>query len=445
MKTINLSIFDNNKHSNITLFAGCMSLLAYVYLCIQSQSYGQATLFDLLSVSGVCAALCFTVWFYHWRENKEVSLSLLVIFAVLFRAVGILSYPVLEDDAFRYLWDGSMTIEFGTPYGYIPADFFDNDNLSYRFEEILGLINYPSIATIYGPLCQVIFALAYVIAPGELWPIQLVFALADMGVIFLLLKLARPLWVLLYAWSPLVIKEFAFTAHPDVLGVFCLLSAYLLCKHNKFILVGMFVGLAAGVKIFAIVLLPFLFKFQWRAYLSFALTVILLSLPWGFTQAWLPEGLKAMTDDWLFNAPVYSLFGKWLSINTIKIILLSIYACVMAITCFRYLFIQNSKENSFRPDLIFLGLFICTPALNAWYLVWLLPFAVIYPSLWAWTASVAILLAYASGINLSVSGLAPYQIPYSVLMLEFGLIAFAAIIGKSRQMIISKNYFKANL
>lgn len=442
MKTLNLSYNASEKHTNITLIAGSISLLAYAYLCIQSQNYGQATLFDLLSVSAICATLSFAVWFYHWQADKEVSLSLLIIFAVLFRIIGIFSYPVLEDDGFRYLWDGSMTIEYGSPYGYIPADFFDNENLSIRFEEILGLINYPSIATIYGPLCQVVFALAYVIAPGELWPLQLIFAIADIGVVLLLLKLARPLWVLLYAWSPLVIKEFAFTAHPDVLGVFFLLSAYVLFKQKKFAWVGLCVALAAGVKIFAIVLLPFLFKFQWRAYLLFILTVMLLALPWGFTQAWFPEGLKTMSDDWLFNAPIYSLLGKWLSINTTKIILLSIYASVMAVICFRYLFIKQAQVNLFRPDLIFLGLFLCTPALNAWYLVWLLPFAVIFPSLWAWTASVAILLAYASGINLSVSGLAPYQIPHSVLILEFGLIAFAAIIQQSRQMQIPKRLFK---
>lgn len=417
-----------SKNNLITLVAGCISLLAYVYLSTQSQTYGDASLIHLLSVSIPCASLCFATWYYHWYTKQELSVYLLLVFAALFRLVGIMSYPILEDDGFRYLWDGYMSIELGTPYGYAPAEFFDSHNLSEQFEDILSLINYPSIATIYGPLCQAIFSLAYLIAPGELWPLQLIFALADMGVIILLLKLARPLWVLLYAWSPLIIKEFAFTAHPDVLGVFFLLLAFLLFKRKEVWFIGVCVALAAGIKVFAIVLVPFLFKLNWRAWLSFALTIALLSLPWGFTQAWLPDGLKAMSDDWVFNSLIYNFLNNWLSTNTIKLVLLGIYAALMSCYCYKFLFKNNHEHIPFRPDLIFLGLFICTPALNAWYLVWLLPFAVLYPSLWAWVASVAILLAYVSGINLSVSNLAPYQVPNWALMLEFGLILMAALI-----------------
>lgn len=417
-----------DKHNVITLITGVISLLAYLYLSSHSQSYGDASLFNLLSVSGVCAGLCFVTWSYHWHTKQEVSVYLLLIFAVLFRLIGVASYPVLEDDGFRYLWDGYLSIEYGTPYDYVPADFFDNQYLPERFDDILGLINYPSIATIYGPLCQAVFSLSYLIAPGELWPLQAIFALADLGVILLLLKLARPLWVLLYAWSPLIIKEFAFTAHPDVLGVFFLLLAYTLFRSREFWWVGICVALAAGVKVFAIVLLPFLFQFNWRAWLGFCLMVLLLALPWGLTQAWLPEGLKAMSDDWVFNSLIYNILASWLTINTSKLILLAAYALVMGIYCYKYLFKNNLKQISFRPDLIFLGLFICTPALNAWYLVWLLPFAVIYPSLWAWVASVAILLAYVSGINLPGSNLAPYQVPNWALIIEFGLILIAGLI-----------------
>ena len=100
-----------------------------------------------------------------------------IFFAIVFRVLGVLAFPVLEDDIFRYLWDGRMSIELGSPYGLIPSDYFDHAGISARFEEILGLINYPNIATVYGPTNQWVFALSYLVAPGESWPLQSIYAL----------------------------------------------------------------------------------------------------------------------------------------------------------------------------------------------------------------------------------------------------------------------------
>ena len=53
-----------------------------------------------------------------------------------------------------------------------------------------------------------------------------------------------------------------------------------------------------------------------------------------------------------------------------------------------------------RGDWIY-GLFLfAAPVINPWYALWLLPFAAIYPSLWAWTASWALFLSYITGLNL---------------------------------------------
>jgi len=54
-----------------------------------------------------------------------------------------------------------------------------------------------------------------------------------------------------------------------------------------------------------------------------------------------------------------------------------------------------------------------------------LAFAVIYPSWWAWTASVAVLLSYITGLNLGDFNLLPYDHPVWVRPMEFGLIVMA--------------------
>jgi len=377
--------------------------------------------------------MCLWVYLSYQRKNVEISWPLVFGFAIAFRAIGLFSFPILEDDIFRYLWDGRMTVENGSPYGLIPADFFDAD-VSEHFEDILGLINYPYIATIYGPVCQWVFAAAYLIAPGEVWPLQLVFSLADIILILALSRLTKPLMVLLYAWSPLIIKEFAFTAHPDVLGAMFLVLAYVAYRKHAFIWVGALLALATGVKVFAIILVPFLLGWQWRGWLTFLLIAVGISLPLGISEAWVPAGLKVMGDNWLFNAPIYSALLAWVPITTIKLVLFSLFLCVgglYGLFAMQRWWLNKHPLPVIRADLLFAGLFICLPAFNPWYMVWLLPFAALRPSLqsslWAWVASVSVILSYASGINLERSILGPYEHHSWLLALEFGIIITAVI------------------
>ena len=65
------------------------------------------------------------------------------------------------------------------------------------------------------------------------------------------------------------------------------------------------------------------------------------------------------------------------------------------------------------------------PVVNAWYLLWLLPFAVIRPSAWAWTASVAVLLSYVTGLNLNDLQMDPFGHPFWVRPVEYGVILLA--------------------
>lgn len=413
-----------SKERLILIFAGICSALAYSFLAVRTQGFNQPGLLEFLILSVACALLTFIVVGRHHARQIQVSIPIMLAFAVLFRLIGLLGLPIFEDDFFRYLWDGRMLVETGSPYGIAPAEFFGTELLDERFEDILGQINHPHIATVYGPFCQWIFGLAYLISPGNIWPLQLIFALADLAIILMLLKLAKPNWVLLYAWSPLLIKETAFTAHPDVIGAAMVLGAVLLLKRDRWLLAAILLALAAASKVFALILVPFLLGLRIRAWLVFSVTALLVALPFGVLMAWKPEGLTAMADSWLFNAPLYFFFWQWLPIGVIKITLMGVFAVLW----FAYLAkTLLGPEPSFRADWLFGIFFLCVPVLNAWYLVWLLPFAVIYPTATAWAASVSILLAYGIGLNLPGSGLEPYQQPVALLIIEFLIIAAAFV------------------
>lgn len=404
------------------VFVGICSALAYGYLAFSTRDFDQPDLASFLVPTAGCALLTIAVAVMYERKQLQVSIPILLAFAVLFRLIALFGLPIFEDDFFRYLWDGRMLVETGNPYGIAPAEFFGTELLDEKFEDILGQINYPHVATIYGPVCQWIFGLAYLIAPGSVWPLQLIFGLADIAIVCMLLRLAKPNWVLLYAWSPLMIKEFAFTAHPDVMGIAMALGALLLLKRDKWFEAAVLLALAAATKVFALVLVPFLLGLRFRAWLVFALTAVLVALPFGILEAWRPEGLVVMAETWLFNAPLYFFFWQWLSVDLIKLALVGLFA----ILWFAYWIKSDFGSNlHFRGDWIFGLFFLCIPAFNAWYMVWLLPFAVIYPSATAWAASVSLLLAYGIGLNLPGSGLEPYQQPVAFLVIEFLIIALA--------------------
>ena len=87
---------------------------------------------------------------------------------------------------------------------------------------------------------------------------------------------------------------------------------------------------------------------------------------------------------------------------------------------------KNGADNSIpRGDWLYGALLIVSPVINPWYLLWLLPFAAIFPSVWAWTASFAVLISYVTGLNLNEYTMQPYQQIAWARPLEFILILLA--------------------
>ena len=422
--------------SHYRLFlAGALSSCAYLYLALITRHGDQPGFYEFGLILGVCALLSFWVSSAYLRRKTLAPILPVLLFAVLFRLIGIWGEPIFEDDFYRYLWDGRMLVETGNPYELAPSEFFTDETLGDRFEDILSQINHPYIATVYGPMNQWLFGLSYLIAPGELWPIQLMLSIADILVALMLLRLASVNWVLLYAWCPLLIKEIAFTAHPDVLGVTFLVGALITAKKERWLITGALLGLAVASKIFALILVPFILRFHWRGWFLFLVSALVVSAPFGVISAWLPEGLSAMARDWLFNAPIYYLLSFWLSFSTTKALLLGVFVVIWGLYLYQFTFGKQRDApflGNVRADILFGIFFLCAPVLNAWYLVWLIPFGVLYPSMTIWATSLAIGLAYASGINLPDSGLNLYDQPAWAFITEIGIICLALIVDICR-------------
>ncbi len=366
----------------------------------------------------------FSLYLYCHRRGEPFPLDRLILWAVVFRVCGLAGGPFYEDDFYRYLWDGYRFAATGTPYGVIPEAFFGDPGVPAIFHGILDRINYPELPTIYAPVTQVVFLIGYWLKPGSVVALQALLILVDLATIALLLRLAPTGNVMLYAWCPLVVKEVAFTAHPDGIGVCLLLAAIVLSQKHRWWGAAVCLGMAVGAKIFALVLVPLVLAGAgFGSWILFGVMLAVLYVPFVLQGGTDIESLLVFAREWEFNSAAFGLLTTVLQPFGAKLVLGLLCAAFWGYYYFRYS--RSGAREVPRGDWLY-GIFLmASPVINPWYLLWLLPFAAMTPSVSAWTASVAVFLGYVTGLNLNDGELQPYQQPVWVRPVEFGLVLLA--------------------
>lgn len=314
-----------------------------------------------------------------------------IAFGLLFRAILLPSDLILENDIYRYLWDGHTQHQGVNPFKYAPSD---PNTQSYR-TDYWKQINYPYVPTIYPPTLQVVFFLAEAIYPGSVAGMKFILIIFDAATIFLLLSLLEklkkpPEWCLIYAWSPLVIKEIANSGHADSVSA-CLLVAFFLILTNGRLLTSAFVMAAMTLtKFFGVLLLPLLHR-QWNywAYVAFFASILFFYTPF-FAPGVNPlQGFLTYSNEWQFNAgPFESVawmlerFGGENFDNAnplVRKIMFSVVLFTLAWQALR-LYWRRDIEQTLRSTFIALGtLLLCSPVINCWYLVWMVPLMCVFP------------------------------------------------------------------
>lgn len=405
--------------------AGLGCALAYGALAWEARQPGEPPLPLFFGVSVWASLLTFGLYAYtRNRPPGAIPVGRLIAWSVVFRLCGLVGGPFYEDDFYRYLWDAYRFAQDGTPYGIEPEAFFTDPTVPAAFQRILDQVNYPELPTIYGPLTEVLFLAGHALLPGSITALQAMFVLVDLIAIVLLLRLASTRAVLLYAWCPLVVKEIAFTAHPDGAAVCLLLGAVVLARRDRLRSAAACLGLAVAAKVLALLLVPFvLARARLAEWATFGGVLALVYLPFVWLGGTDLATLVMFAQQWEFNAALFGLLKLWMPDLAGRI------ACGLALVsslCWYYShYLRSESESVPRGDWIYGALLALWPVVNPWYLLWLLPFAAIRPSAWAWTASVATLLAYVTGINLNDLQMDPFAHPVWVPPLEYGLILVA--------------------
>lgn len=343
-------------------------------------------------------------------------------FASLLRLLAALGPLRLDDDLWRYLWDGMVTVEGVSPFRFAPdvvASFdpqldplvLEGSELAElrrlvelgatpRGREVLPLVNYPFYPTIYPPASQWLFAGAAWLAPGSDTVLRLLLALLDTLSVALLLqllaRLGRPAWwAIAYAWHPLPVLELCSAGHQDALGIFALLAAALALLSVRRTLAGVWLGVAAAVKLFPVGFLwLWLRSLRVRGVAAACAAVLALTLPLVALGPPSLEGLAAYLRQWEFFGGPFALLKAAVGGDArIARALVAVGGLAALVALFPRR--DATPEEAVRRGTRWIEiLIVLAPVVDPWYVTWALAPTVLCGSL-AWPVFAALVpLAY---------------------------------------------------
>ena len=286
------------KNAIFLVLLGCVSVVLYRAGLSASGVSGIRFFMKIAFVQS--AIYLVAAWIVIRARSSNSTLLIAIAFAIVFRLSILFAPPYLSDDIYRYVWDGRVQAAGINPYRYIPAA---PELAHLRDETIYPKINRKDWAhTIYPPAAQAVFFVTTRISESVTWmkATMLLFELVTFwAVAQLLALLGRPRQLLLmYAWHPLVVWEFAGSGHLDAISIAFIALAFLAWQRKSDLGAGFSLACATLVKLFPVVLVPTVLKRdRWRiapvfaatiiigylAYLSVGPTAVFGSLP-GYTQ-----------------------------------------------------------------------------------------------------------------------------------------------------------------
>lgn len=359
-------------------------------------------------------------------------LFLILLFSLIFRLVLIFSVPVHESDFYRYLWDGKTAIHGINPYRFEPGAlklYEQNLTTPYRdkntgvtwqgrvftesespiLEKLARLrddnlvqhqrVSHQAVPSIYPPVAQAVFSLSAFLFGDSLIGLKIILSAFDLLIIMVLIKILRklklnPVWVIVYAWSPLILKEFTNSAHYDAVPLFfTLLAIYFALDATRPLKTSTALALGTLAKFFSVILIPVLLPprpSRWRSYTLFASIILIAYLPFFFwNQTGLPQvfaGLGVYNQHWQYNAGLFALIQQsLLSLTSIspanlqpaKIIVAFILILIIGRQSLRSLGNQQDLVN--RCFIVVAALFVLSPTAFPWYYTWVMPFLCLFP------------------------------------------------------------------
>jgi len=260
---------------------GCgTALIALTFLGLLFQLEDRLDRF--LVVAGLQSAIyAFAAWLAWNGGLARGAVAGILALAIVMRVPVALAPPYLSADVYRYVWDGRVEAAGFNPYRHAPADA---ELGALRDQTIYPQIGSQHAPTIYPPLAEAVF---YVVSrvSGTVTAMKAAMVIFDLIAIVLLARLlaieglptAR---VLIYAWHPLPVWEFAGSGHIDVVFIACVLAALCAVKRLRPGLAGFFLAGATLTKFYPVILTPALYRrWDWKMPAVFIVTIAIAYVP----------------------------------------------------------------------------------------------------------------------------------------------------------------------
>lgn len=331
-------------------------------------------------------------------RNQVVTM---VLVAALLASFGV---PCLDDDLYRYIWDGYVSAKGLKPHIHPPVGGAEGFPATvYRY------ISYREVPSMYPPGAIVLFQGLWNVFQQsvDLW--LKFMALVTVLTVFVFVRLAKAystsnLHVCFLLLNPLLIKEFADSAHYDVIcilltGVALLVSkdidSRLFQRRLRFGLVAMLLAVASLLKVYPLLLVPMWPDMNWKKRgLLLLLTTILvflgLYLYFDDYEDWLvySEALRYFQKYWVFfpnlsdvlqwalsrSGTVQTTYEAWsLGGSVSKAIGLCGYILAFVFVNYRNLRAEVGLLWGLGSFIVF------QPVVNVWYIFWLWPILLIQP------------------------------------------------------------------
>jgi alpha-1,6-mannosyltransferase len=332
------------------------------------------------------ASLLF-VWFavtINRALPSNRTLFIMIVAALAIRASFLFAMPVGSDDIFRYLWDGKVQSAGINPYIFPP----DAAQLSQLRSDLLpGLVNHPEMKTVYFPVSQFLFRLSYALSGESVWGFKLLLLAAEIFTLMALVRITDTLslsrsTILLYAFCPLPIIQFAYDAHLDGMGLpIFLFGLYFLLKERR-VPGYLLLGLSMAVKPVALVVIP-VFVMREKGVARKLLALVLAVAPFAlqFIPYWstpgLLDGLFTFSRHWSFNGLAFELANAILSNNLTSRLVCA--GALVATLCGVYFITRPPLP---RMYLAVMALLLFSPVVHPWYICW---FVVLLPLVRQWS------------------------------------------------------------
>jgi len=393
--------------AGLALGAACWGLARVSNLVLAPRTF--LVLFTLAWLAYACGALVTA------QLRGRVTVVVILTVGVLSRMLLLSAAPSLSTDAYRYVWDARVSSAGIDPYKY-PAAASEVAGL--RDTRIYPRLNHPTWRTVYPPVAQAFFRAVYRLAPDNVFAMKLALGLAELIALAALALLLRTLDVPLgrltiYAWNPLLLVEIWGSGHLDALVLATVIAAALASARRRDGVAAILLGIGTLVKLYPAALLLLLpGRRRVSVYALFGAVVAAGTIAAGGFGRW------PITPMWRYVSGEYFNPGLVRSFVNEPLLALAATAAWMVVVASR----GRAGSLAVRAVPMVAGVILLGANVFPWYVVWLVPFLAVTPSvpLIAFTGTVG--FAYSFFLS------EPWTIPVWARLVEVAPLAVAGAV-----------------